>query len=172
MKTNRLFGVVARILTILVMTMGMTMAGLSVPVLADEFDSAFNAYSAGDFGVARTLLKPLAQGGDIRAQYLLGRIYSEGEGVAKNDAEGVKWYRLAADRGDIVSQLVLGTMYVNGRGVRRSYVRAYSWFTIVSQNGDRDMTGQALEVRDLIEQLMTTQEIKKAEAFAAAWKPQ
>ena len=171
MNKNRLGGAVAGILAVLVTTMGITMAGLAVPAWADEFDGAFNAYSSGDFGVARTLLKPLAQGGDIRAQYLLGRIYSEGEGVAKNDAEGVKWYRLAADRGDIVSQLALGTMYVNGRGVRRSFVRAYSWFTIVSQNGGRAITGQALEVRDIIEQLMTTQEIEQAEAFAAAWKP-
>ena len=163
MKKNRLIHVVAGILSV-------TLIGLAAPLWADEFDDAFNAYSAGDFTGARSMLEGLAQSGDIRAQFLMGRIYSEGQGVLKDDAEGVKWYRLAADRGDVVSQLALGTMYVNGRGVRQSFIRAYSWFTIVSQNGIRDMTGQALEVRDLIEQLMTTPEIKQAEEFAAAWK--
>ena len=172
MNKNRLGGAVAGILAVLVTTMGITMAGLAVPAWADEFDGAFNAYSSGDFGVARTLLKPLAQGGDIHAQYLLGRIYSEGEGVAKNDAEGVKWYRLAADRGDIVSQLALGTMYVNGRGVKQDFVQAYSWFTIVAASGSRDMTSQALDVRDLIEQMMTSAQIEEAETIAAVWTPQ
>jgi len=144
---------------------------MAVPAWADEFDDAFNVYGTGDYGAARSMLEPLAQGGDIRAQYLLGRIYSEGEGIAKNDEEGVKWYRLAADRGDTISQLALGTMYVNGRGVRRSFIRAYSWFTIVAQSDSRDAVGQALDVRDRIEQLMSSQEIKEAEGFAAAWKP-
>lgn len=164
MNHKRFFGAVAGLL-------GVIAAGVAVPVRADAFDDAFNAYIAEDFGAARTMLKPLAQGGDIRAQYLLGRIYSEGEGVSKDDAEGAKWYRLAADRGDIVSQLALGTMYVNGRGVKRNLIRAYSWFTIVSQNGDRGITSQALKVRDLIEQTMTSWEIGQAEEYAAAWKP-
>ena len=161
MRLNRLFGAVTGFMAILV---------LAVPVWADAFDDAFNKYNSGAFGAALTLLTPLAEDDDIRAQYLLGRIYSEGEGVAKNDKEGAKWYRLAADRGDIVSQLALGSMYVNGRGVERNFVRAYSWLTIVSKNGNRDMTNQALEVRDLIEQLMSLQQIKQAESFAAAWK--
>lgn len=164
MNNHRLVGAVAGIL-------GLIVAGVAIPVRADAFDDAFNAYSAEDFGAARTMLKRLAQDGDIRAQYLLGRIYSEGEGVSKDDAEGAKWYRLAADRGDIVSQLALGTMYVNGRGVKRNLIQAYSWFTIVSHNGDRGITSQALKVRDLIEQTMTTREIDQAEEFAAAWKP-
>ena len=165
MKKIRLNPVVAGILSV-------TLIGLTAPAWADEFDDAFNAYSAGDFGGARTMLDGLAKEGDIRAQYLLGRIYSEGEGVPKDDAEGIKWYSLAAYSGDIVSQLALGTMYVNGRGVPRDLVLAYGWFTIVSQNGSRDMASQALEVRDLIDQMMSTQEIKEAEVFAESWEPQ
>lgn len=165
MKKYRLTHVVAGILSV-------TLIGLAAPAWADEFDDAFNAYSAGDFTGARTMLAGLAQAGDIRAQFLMGRMYSEGEGVLKDDAEGIKWYSLAAHSGDIVSQLALGTMYVNGRGVPRDFVQAYGWFTIVSENGSRDMASQALEVRDLIEQLMSTQEIKEAETFAASWTPQ
>ncbi len=164
MKRNRLFGAVAGFI-------GVMLAAWAAPAWADRFDDAFNEYNSGQFGAARTMLKPLAQGGDIRAQYLLGRIYSEGEGVAKNDAEGIKWYRLAASNGDTVSQLALGTMYVNGRGVKRDLAQAYSWFTIVARGGVRSMTSLALEVRDQIEQMMSSQQISEAEAVAAAWKP-
>ena len=92
---------------------------------ADPFDDGFSAYASGDFATALQSFAPLAQSGDIRAQFMMGRIYSEGEGVAKDDAAGAKWYRVAAERGDIVSQLSLGTMYVNGRGVPQSFVEAY-----------------------------------------------
>ena len=165
MNKNRLKQVVAGFMSV-------ALLGFAAPVWADAFDDAFIAYSAGDFTGARTVLDGLAREGDIRAQYLMGRIYSEGEGVLKDDAEGIKWYSLAAYSGDIVSQLALGTMYVNGRGVAQDMVQAYGWFTIVAQNSSRDMTNQALEVRDLIEQLMSTQEINEAEAFAASWQPQ
>ena len=165
MKKNRLSSAIAAII-------GVAMIGLAAPAGADEFDDAFIAYSSGDFETARIFFLTLAEGGDIRAQFLLGRIYSEGQGVAKNEAESVKWYLLAASSGDIVSQLALGTMYVNGRGVKQDFVQAYSWFTIVAANGNRDMTSQALDVRDLIEQMMTSAQIEEAETIAAVWTPQ
>ena len=70
-----------------------------------------------------------------------------------------------------MGRLALGTMYVNGRGVERDLAQAYSWFTIVARGGIRSMTSLALEVRDQIEQMMSSQQISEAEAVAAAWKP-
>ncbi len=146
-------------------------AGPVAPAAANPFDDAFNAYSNGDYATALQRFAPLARGGDVRAQYMMGRMYSEGEGIQKNDAEGAKWYQVAADRGDIVSQLSLGTMYVNGRGVARNYVEAYKWFSIVALSDSRTAVGQALEVRDLIQQLMTPEQVERAEQLAAAWEP-
>jgi hypothetical protein len=40
-----------------------------------------------------------AEQGDAKAQYSLGAAYALGEGVAKDSAEAVKWYRKAADQG-------------------------------------------------------------------------
>ena len=161
MRLLRLAAVVAAILA----------AGSIAPAAADPFDDAFNAYNNGDFATALQRFAPLAQGGDIRAQHMMGRMYSEGEGIRKNDAEGAKWYQVAADRGDTVSQLSLATMYVNGRGVRRNFVEAYKWFSIVALSGSRTAVGQALEVRDLIAQLMTPEQVEQGERLAAAWAP-
>ena len=146
-------------------------AGSIAPAVADPFDDAFNSYSNGDYATALQRFAPLARGGDIRAQHMMGRMYSEGEGMPQNNAEGAKWYQVAADRGDTVSQLSLGTMYVNGRGVPRSFVEAYKWFTIVALSDRRTAVGQALEVRDLIAQLMTPEQVDRAEQIAAAWAP-
>jgi TPR repeat protein len=104
----------------------MLAAGTSSPAAAvDPFDDAFNTYMAGEHKAAIRLMDALGRDGDIRAQYMMGRMYSEGEGVGQNDKTAAQWYKVAADRGDVVSQLSLGTLYVNGRGVNQNFVKAY-----------------------------------------------
>ena len=45
------------------------------------------------------LFRLAADQGDAKAQYSLGVMYDQGEGVPQDYAEAVKWYRLAANRG-------------------------------------------------------------------------
>ena len=45
-----------------------------------------------------------AQNGDAEAQYNLGSAYARGEGVEQDDAEAVKWWRLAAEQGNVDAQ--------------------------------------------------------------------
>ena len=45
-----------------------------------------------------------------RAQYNLGFLYDNGWGVPEDDAEAVRWYRLAADQGDASAQYNLGVV--------------------------------------------------------------
>ena len=44
-------------------------------------------------------VRQAADQGDADAQYNLGLMYANGEGVPEDDAEAVRWYRLAADQG-------------------------------------------------------------------------
>lgn len=37
----------------------------------------------------------------MRAQYALGLVYANGDGVKKNNEEAARWYRLAADQGNM-----------------------------------------------------------------------
>lgn len=41
-----------------------------------------------------------AEQGNPTAQYNLGTLYRDGEGVEQSDAEAVKWFRRAAEQGD------------------------------------------------------------------------
>ena len=47
----------------------------------------------------------------------LGMMYEQGLGVPEDDAEGVKWFRRAAEQGNAKGQTYLGWMYEKGRGV-------------------------------------------------------
>lgn len=42
----------------------------------------------------------VAEAGDANSMFNLGVMYANGEGVAKDDAEAVRWYRKAADLGN------------------------------------------------------------------------
>ena len=80
-------------------------------------------------------LHVLAEQGDVEAQYKLGRIYANGEGVPRNGSEAVRWYRLAADQGNVNAQYRLGNMYADGKGVFRNDVEAVGWYRLAADQG-------------------------------------
>ena len=59
----------------------------------------FDAYAKGDYATALHAWQPLAEQGDARAQYNLGVMYAEGEGVPQDYKAAVQWYRRAAEQG-------------------------------------------------------------------------
>ena len=66
------------------------------PVAAGQtFDEAVAAYGRGDYATALIGFLIHAEQGDASAQFNLGLMYANGEGVLKDDAEAVRWYQLA-----------------------------------------------------------------------------
>ncbi len=51
-------------------------------------------------------------------------MYSFGEGVAKDQAEAARLFRLAADQGYVFAQNALGAMYFEGKGVAKDVAQA------------------------------------------------
>ena len=76
-----------------------------------------------------------AEQGDADAQYELGCMYAEGEGVEKNEVEAAKWFQKAAEQGDAASQYELGKMYREGEGVTQDYVEAAKWYRKAAEQG-------------------------------------
>jgi hypothetical protein len=63
-----------------------------------------------------------------RAQFNLGLMYAEGDGIPKNYKEAVKWFRLSAEQGNIGAKTNLGWMHDYGYGVpqdRKEALRLY-----------------------------------------------
>ena len=82
------------------------------------------------------LLKESAQNKNADASYNLGYMYFSGEGITRNYAEAVYWYRKAAELGNAYSQNNLGYMNYSGLGVTQDYKEAVSWFRKAAEQGD------------------------------------
>ena len=57
-----------------------------------HLQKATDAYERGDYATALRELRPLAEQGDASAQYNVGLIYDNGEGVPEDDKTAAKWY--------------------------------------------------------------------------------
>ena len=102
------------------------------------FDEGLAAYEKSDFATALKEWLPLAEQGDAKAQFNLGVMYANGQGVAQDHAQAVQWYRKAADQGDAKAQFNLGAMYAEGRGVAQDDAQAVQWFRKAADQGHAD----------------------------------
>ena len=68
--------------------------------VAAVFLLAVTPASAQDYEATRHA----AEQGDADAQFNLGFAYATGEGVPQDDAEAVRWFRLAAEQGNALAQ--------------------------------------------------------------------
>ncbi|MGB7369299.1 MAG: sel1 repeat family protein, partial [Methylovirgula sp.] len=72
----------------------------AAPVAAGQFEDGLAAFKRSDYATALRLWRSLADQGNADAQYNLGVMYANGQGVPQDYAEAAKWYRLAADQGN------------------------------------------------------------------------
>ena len=133
----------------------------------DAFIDAVEALEREDYETAYKLFLPLAEQGDADAQFNLGVMYDEGDGVPQDYKEAFKWYRLAAEQGDAFAQTYLGVMYAKGEGVPQDYALAHKWWNLAGSNGVKQAVGN----RNILEKKMTPQQIEKAQEMARNWKP-
>jgi hypothetical protein len=108
----------------------------AAPVAAQAgYLSGVHAYNAGDFETAFTELEPLADEGNVGAQYYIGQMYITGRGVERNEELGVEYMLDAAEGGDGRAQVNLGLFYESGRGVEQDLETAAEWYTEAAEAG-------------------------------------
>lgn len=76
-----------------------------------------------------------AEQGHAQAQDNLGICYAEGNGVAKDYTEAVKWFRKAAEQGYDRAQYNLGVLYDRGDGVAKDHNVAAKWYRKAAEQG-------------------------------------
>jgi len=69
-------------------------------VIAQDFNKGFTAAQSGDFATALREWKPLAEQGVASAQFNLGFMYGEGQGVLQDHMIAHMWENLAAAQGN------------------------------------------------------------------------
>jgi uncharacterized protein len=68
--------------------------------------------------------------GDPDAQYHLGRMYLDGQGVGKNTKQAVRWLFAAANKGQYQAQAVFGALLFKGQSVARDAPRGLMWLIL------------------------------------------
>ena len=116
-----------------ILIISILMAG---PAIAGPYEDATKAYFSGDYEAAYRLIKPMAEKGLPEAQFNLGLMYNNGQGVPQDYAEAVTWYRKAAEKGFAEAQYNLGTMCYRGQGVPQNYPEAVTWYSKAAEQGN------------------------------------
>jgi uncharacterized protein len=68
--------------------------------------------------------------GDRDAQYHLGRMYLDGQGVSKDAKQGIRWLSLAANKEQYRAQAVFGALLFKGQYVLRDAARGLMWLIL------------------------------------------
>ena len=137
-----------------------------LPAWAD-FAAGLSAYQKGNYEGALKEWQPLAENGDAVAQFNVGLMCYEGQGVRQDYARAAEWFQRAADQGYAKAQYNLGAMYGVGKGVKRDLVEAYKWLDLCAANGDSRCGAQ----RDLVAKKLSASKLANAQRLASDWKP-
>jgi uncharacterized protein len=107
-------------------------AGLAT---AGPFEDGQEAFRRKNYSRAFALLRPEAERGQAKAQYLVGRMYEDGFGVEQNYGEAARWYRAAAEQGDPLAQHALSVFYAVGWGIAADPAESVKWLRRSAEQG-------------------------------------
>jgi uncharacterized protein len=102
---------------------------------AADFAQGLDALDRGDYAKAVKIIKPLAEGGDARAQYRMGTFYALGNGVPQDYVQATVWLKKAAAQGNAHAENDLGVLYELGRGVAGDPKEAAKWYRMAAMQG-------------------------------------
>jgi len=71
-------------------------------------------------------------------QFRIGKMYEFGNGVPKDYAQALLWYRKAADKGFAIAEFRLGVLCANGLGVPLDQAQSAAWFQKAAEHGNVD----------------------------------
>ncbi len=108
----------------------------SVPPLPDTLESPVKVAPPPP-SVGPEALLAAAADGDVRAQFEVAAIYTEGRAVPEDLKAAAMWYERAAGQGFAPAQYRLGNLYENGRGVNKDLAQARLWYQQAAEAGNR-----------------------------------
>ena len=100
------------------------------------YSQALDAEKEGRMTDAFDLYKLSAEYGFDKGQCEIGKRYFTGNGVAQNQAEGIRWIRKAAEQGHDTAQMLLGFCLINGDGVAQDNDEGIEWLQKAARNGN------------------------------------
>ena len=111
-------------------------------ILEDDKIIAFiknkNFYKRANYRQAFHRIKKSAKQGNAEAQFLLGEMYSLGQGVSKDDKQAFYWIKKSAKQGNAEAQFLLWEMYSLGQGVSKDDKQAFYWTKKSAKQGNAE----------------------------------
>ena len=100
-----------------------TLATWSLAVGAGDLEDGIAAFEKHDFNTAVRLIEPLAEQGNVEAEYFMGTFYMYGHGVAMDPPQATVWFKRAyghwetqARAGNPAAMVELAGMLTTGPG--------------------------------------------------------
>lgn len=103
---------------------------------ANILNEAWTAYNIGNYKKTISLVQPLANLGNPRAQVILGRCYENGLGVAQDMAAAAQWFQMAAEQNYPEGQILLAYCYEVGAGVPKNPQQVMNLMTRAAEAGN------------------------------------
>jgi uncharacterized protein len=103
---------------------------------AGPLEDAGEAFDKGEFATAFQLYRQIAREGHPAAQFRLGDMYAQGQGVDEDPDQAMEWFKLSAGQGYALAQNALGDIYAAGKTVPRDVVAAESWYRRAAVQGE------------------------------------
>ena len=102
---------------------------------ANTLEEAKAKLAEKDFAAAHAIYLSLANQNDAKACYNLGLMYQDGDGVAKNLDEAVRWYTKSADLDYKEAQYTLGALVFQRQIQTISYPQAVTYYEQAAKQG-------------------------------------
>jgi len=111
--------------------------------------SGIAAFEGKHFNTAYPLLKPLAENGNVEAQYRMAIMCQNGLGMVVNEVMAFNYMHNAATQDHPLAQHGLGVMYMMGECTEQNSEKAVSWFNkAIDQGMSGSLTTLAMMYKD------------------------
>lgn len=106
--------------------------------ISQRLREALGAVAKGNTEKALPVLEEEAEQGIPEAQFTLGSLYANGDGVPLNYTKAAHWIGQAAEANLSAAQPVMAWLCANGYGVEQDDAKAREWYLRAAEGGDAD----------------------------------
>ena len=156
-----------KLLIYVMMAFLMPTASMAQNTAKDWLKKGQDHYQKYEFKEAFQWCMKAAEKGLAEAQYLVSKMYENGDGVEEDEKLAFQWCRKAAENGYAKAQFTLGEYYDEGVGVRSNSKEAFQWYLKGALAGNKNAQEEA---EDLIEDMPKEIQQKAFEQILAAAK--
>ena len=121
---------------------------------------------------AKHYLRIASTYGHPGAHFALGVMNIRGEGMKKNEQQGLKWLTAAAKKRHPEAQAYLGDLYWSGKIVAKSETRAFMWYILARETARPEEHAQIIARYNELSLAIDEETRLEAEARARVWAEQ